>query len=75
MFHNWKTQLKQYTDQQICDLNNLQTRWKKLKEYWIVGIELSINEETKTPEYEQCLSFWICQKQIVEFIDLAHTYQ
>ena len=52
MFHNWKTQLKQYTDQQICDLNNLQIRWKKLKEYWIVGIELSINEETKTPEYE-----------------------
>ena len=26
------------------DLSNLQTRWKKLKKYWKVGIELPIND-------------------------------
>ena len=32
------------------NLSNLQTRWKKLKKYWKVGIETSINDNTKIPQ-------------------------
>ena len=32
------------------DLSNLQTRRKKLKKYWKVGIELSLNGSTKSAQ-------------------------
>ena len=80
MLHNWNTRLKQFTDQQKkglkSDLNNLQNRWKELKMYWKVEIELSINDSTKSSQIYRCkpfFSFQACQKKIVEFTDLTLT--
>ena len=33
----------------ISNLKNLQTRWKKLRKYWEVGIKPSINDNVKRP--------------------------
>ena len=32
------------------DLSNLQRGWKKAKKHWEVGIELSINDNPKSPQ-------------------------
>ena len=54
MFYDSKTQLMQFADQQKklkkSDLRNLHTRWKMLKKYWKVGIELSISNNTKSSQ-------------------------
>ena len=53
MLHNSNTPLKQFTDQQKrlkSDLKNLQIRKKKLKMYWKVETELSINDNTKSSQ-------------------------
>ena len=36
-------------------------------------VELSINDNTKSPQKEPCVSFWACQKTAVEFNDSTHT--
>ena len=36
---------------------------KTEKKYRKIGIELSINDNTKIPQYTPCLSFWACQKK------------
>ena len=41
------------------DLNNLQTRQKKAKKYQLVGIALSINSHTKSPQ-TYCFSLGSC---------------
>ena len=45
-----------------------------LKMYWKVEIELCINDNTKAFKYKPFLSFWACQKKIVELTDLIHTF-
>ena len=60
---NW---LKQYTD---C------MKKQKIKKYLKVGIELSINDNTKTLKYKPCLSFQASQKRkfgiywLIQFTD------
>ena len=42
------------------------------KMYWKVGIEVSINDITKSLKYTLCLSFLAFHKKIVEFTDSTH---
>ena len=52
-------------------LEKKQTRRKKLKKYWKVGIELSINDIPKSRQNKPSLTCWKCQKKIVEYTDLT----
>ena len=45
---------------------------KAKKNYWKVGIEPSIDDNTKNPRYTPGLSFSACQKKNVEFTDWTH---
>ena len=44
-----------------CDLSNCKKNtWKRLKKYWRVGIELSINDNTKSHKSNKyCGTYWI----------------
>ena len=54
------------------DLRNLHQMKIKLKMYCKVGIEVSINDITKSLKYTLCLSSLACHKKIVEFTDSTH---
>ena len=54
------------------DLRNLHQMKIKLKMYCKAGIEVSINDITKSLKYTLCLSFLAFHKKIVEFTDSTH---
>ena len=55
------------------DLSNLQRGWKKAKKHWEVGIELSINDNPKSPQIHTLPQFVSMPgKNYMDFTDLIH---
>ena len=72
MLHNSNASLTKFIDwQKVAKKGTLQTRRKKPKKYWKVGIELSINDNPKSRQNKPTLTCRECQKKIVEYTDLT----
>ena len=57
---------------ELSDFSNLQTGWKKLKSTGKLTLNFAWMTMLKAIKHTTSLSFWACEKKIVEFTDSTH---